>query len=63
MFEHLNEHADRVGQSNESADAVPPVSLKDEKDEELKESMVRGVANFPLILTRRQNNKTKKVDW
>ena len=42
---------------------MPPVSLKDEKDEELKESMVRCVANFPLILTRRQNNKTKKVDW
>mmetsp|Transcript_21671 Transcript_21671/g.29042 ORF Transcript_21671/g.29042 Transcript_21671/m.29042 type:complete len:89 (-) Transcript_21671:1563-1829(-) len=33
------------------------------KENDQKESMVRGVANFPLRLTRRQNNKTKKVDW
>ena len=27
------------------------------------ESLVRGVSNFPLRLTDRKNNQTKKIDW
>ena len=30
---------------------------------EVKESQVRGVSNFPLRLTNRKNNQTKKIDW
>ena len=40
------------------------LDLSKQPDEsEVKESQVRGVSNFPLRLTDRKNNQTKKIDW
>ena len=38
-------------------------SAKKPDESEVKESLVRGVSNFPLRLTDRKNNQTKKIDW
>ena len=36
---------------------------KDPDESTMKESLVRGVSNFPLRLTDRKNNQTRNIDW